>query len=190
MLQSALYAVGITFQACREPSARMRLVGVLICIQILDSWPSNRPFWWLGQLDAELVQIVDQKCIGARFVIECGRTRSGSFLDPLQQAELTAPAWEFVSGYFSLHNRSAHSARPIQRKAGIMGTFFVFRAWSFGIWPFGLLAFDLLVFWYFGTLGSLVFWSFGLWSFDLLFGLLMFWYLGIMVFLSFGLLVF
>ena len=25
-----------------------------------------------------------------------------SFLDPLQQAELTAPAWEFVSGCFSL----------------------------------------------------------------------------------------
>ena len=91
------------FQACREPFARLRLVGVLISIHILDSWPSNHPFWRLGQLDAELVQIVDQKCIGARFVIECGRTRSGcgSFLDPPQHAELTAPALEFVSACFS-----------------------------------------------------------------------------------------
>ena len=86
----------LPFQACREPSARLRLVGVLIYIQILDSWPSSRPFWLLGQLDAELVQIVDQKCIGARFVIECGRAGCGSSLDPLLQAELTAPAWEFV----------------------------------------------------------------------------------------------
>ena len=88
--------------------------GVLIYIQISDSWPSNCPFWWLGQLDAELVQIFDQKYVGARFVIECGRTRSGSFLDPLQQAELTAPAWEFVSGCFSLLKaaRGRSSAAP------------------------------------------------------------------------------
>ena len=89
MLQSALYAVGITLAGVQRT---LRLVGVLIYIQILDSWSSSRPFWLLGQLDAELVQIVDQKYIGARFVIECGRTRSGSFLDPLQQTELTAPA--------------------------------------------------------------------------------------------------
>ena len=79
------------------PSARLRVIGVLISIHILDSWPSNRSFGELGPLDAELVQIVDPKCIGARFVIECGKTRSGSFLGPLLQAELTAPAQESVS---------------------------------------------------------------------------------------------
>ena len=31
-----------------------------------------------------------------RFVIECGRAKSGRFLDPLVQAELTVPAQEFV----------------------------------------------------------------------------------------------
>ena len=65
----------LPFQACREPSARLRFVAVLIYLQILDSWPSNRPFWRLGQLDADLLQIVDQQYIGARFVIECWRLK-------------------------------------------------------------------------------------------------------------------
>ena len=32
------------------------------------------------------------KMYRVRFVIECGRAKSGRFLDPLVQAELTAPA--------------------------------------------------------------------------------------------------
>ena len=36
------------------------------------------------------------KMYRGRFVIECGRAKSGRFLDPLVQAELTAPAREFV----------------------------------------------------------------------------------------------
>ena len=63
-MQSALYTVAITLQAYRELSARLRLVGMLISIHILDSWASNRPFWQLGQLDAELVQIVDKNTSG------------------------------------------------------------------------------------------------------------------------------
>ena len=61
MLQNALYAVGITLPGVQRA---LRLVGVLIYIQILDSWPSSRPFWLLGQLDTELVQIVDQNTSG------------------------------------------------------------------------------------------------------------------------------
>ena len=36
------------------------------------------------------------KMYRGRFVIECGSAKSGRFLDPLVQAELTVPAQEFV----------------------------------------------------------------------------------------------
>ena len=81
-----------------KPSARLLLVGVLIFIHV--TYNTDNIIGFMAFKSFILVTLPagrsQPKFYRGRFVIECGRAKSGRFLDPLVQAELTTTAWEFV----------------------------------------------------------------------------------------------
>ena len=78
-------------------------LGVPISIHILDPWPSNRPFWQLGQLDAEMTQNGSQ-------IVHFG------YLGYL--GSLVQKCSKFIGLSHSFGNAS-HKATPIRNNLGI-----------------------------------------------------------------------